>query len=65
MIPKGATIEYGDCIEVYRGHGGCLVVYYRRPTYGPEWPSMSYWMIFALTSAERDESSAPTLAEKP
>lgn len=47
MIPKGATIDYGKWTEIYLGLDG-LVVWYRRDTFGPEWPSSSYMLIMQL-----------------
>lgn len=47
MISKGETISCGDWIEVYFGMDG-LVVWYRRDTFGPEWPSSSYMLIMQL-----------------
>lgn len=49
MIPKGAIINYGEYVECYRGYDGCLVIWYRRDTFGPEWASMSYTLIFPDT----------------
>jgi hypothetical protein len=36
-----------DWIEVYGSvyFGGGVMVWYRNPDFGPEWPSMSYWMV--------------------
>ncbi len=45
MISKGTTISYGDYIEVYRCDNGGLGIWYRRDTFGPEWPSMSFMLI--------------------
>lgn len=47
-ISKGETINVGECVEVYLGGDG-LVIWYRNPEPGPEWPSMSYLLIVGQT----------------
>ncbi len=51
MIPKGAVISYGETIEVYRAQSGkvaFLMVWYRRDTFGDEWPSSSLRMVWPI-----------------
>ncbi len=44
MISKGTTIIYSDWTEAYLSYLDGIMVWYRRDTFGSEWPSMSYTM---------------------
>jgi hypothetical protein len=42
-----ARMTMNDWVEVYGSvyFGDGVMVWYRNPDFGPEWPSMSFWMV--------------------